>query len=413
MNLSEKRYDAEANVEGRFPEGDTSRLQSGKGSISVRGIHYETEQPVQVDIENGMIRKISGLKSEGRFSGLHYIAPGLIDNQVNGYAGIDFSDPALTTEGLVYAAQALWETGVTTFFPTLITNSHENLLKIFTTLAISIQHQNLNGSVPGFHLEGPYISSEDGYRGIHPAAHIRKPSWTEFSEYLRASDGKILQVTLAPEYEEAGLFIKKCVEKGIRVAIGHTSAGAEEIRRAADLGAHLSVHLGNGCANYIHRHHNPIWPQLADDRIIPSIIADGHHLLPEEIMVFYRVKGPDHMILTSDVTFLAGMPPGRYQFAGSEVELTADGALINVQQNCLAGASFPLMAGVGHFMEVTGCSPAIAIHMASRNVAGIYGLNDRGSLTPGKRADFILFEKLKTGLAVQETWVAGERRYVR
>ena len=184
---------------------------------------------------------------------------------------------------------------MTTFFPTLITNSHENLLKIFSTLALSIQNHNLNGCIPGFHLEGPYIPAEDGYRGTHPAVYIRKPSWIEFSEYLRASGGKILQVTLAPEYEEAGPFIKKCVEKGIRVAIGHTRAGTEEIRRAADRGAHLSVHLGNGCANYIHRHQNPIWPQLADDRIVPSLIADGHHLLPEEIMVFYRVKGPERM----------------------------------------------------------------------------------------------------------------------
>ncbi len=113
------------------------------------------------------------------------------------------------------------------------------------------------------------------------------------------------------------------------VAIGHTNASADQISQAVDNGARLSTHLGNGCANLIHRHMNPLWPQMANDHLTPSIIADGHHLLPEEVQVFYKIKGPHNIILTSDVTHLIGMTPGKYMFLGSEIVYTDDGLIKN------------------------------------------------------------------------------------
>ena len=162
----------------------------------------------------------------------------------------------------------------------MITNSHDNLVRNLRILDIACRaDEPLSESVPGFHLEGPYLSPEEGYRGCHPVQNIRKAFMeTNSSVYQKASGGRIIQVTVAPEAEGALEFISQCTREGIIVAIGHTNASAEQISRAVDNGAILSTHLGNGCANLIDRHNNPIWPQLANDRLTSSIIADGHHL---------------------------------------------------------------------------------------------------------------------------------------
>jgi N-acetylglucosamine-6-phosphate deacetylase len=380
-----------------------------KTQFVVSGIHYATGKPVSLEIRDGRIINITGPERlQGNEMNL-IIAPGLIDNQINGFANIDFSGKNLSAAGVIYAAEAIWKEGVTTFLPTLITGSHETLIENFSVLNEAlIADRRVAGSVPGFHLEGPFISPDEGYRGCHPVKHIRKPSWDEFTIYRKAAGGRIIQVTLAPELEGAMEFIRLCKKNGIIVAMGHTNSTSDDIKKAVDAGVTLSTHLGNGCANFIHRHNNPIWPQLANENLTATIIADGLHLLPEELIVFLKVKGRDKLILTSDVIFLAGMPPGIYTFLESEVELTSDGMLRNTALNCLAGASFPLRTGVSNMMKFTGCSLGDAVNMASRNVAGLYGLNDRGSLSIGKRADIILFESDASQLKIRKTYLEGE-----
>ncbi|MCX6255158.1 MAG: N-acetylglucosamine-6-phosphate deacetylase [Bacteroidia bacterium] len=376
--------------------------------FTIEAIHYETGNPVIIEIINGIIvniREIAGLQNENNNL---FVAPGLIDNQINGYANIDFSGSKLSAGDIIDAAKAIWRDGVTSFLPTLITNSYNNLIRNFSILDEALIKDNmLRESIPGFHLEGPYISPEDGYRGCHPVKYIRKPSWDEFTGFQKAAGGRIIQVTIAPELEGVMDFIKLCTRDGIVVAMGHTNASAEQIRDAVENGVKISTHLGNGCANFIHRHINPIWPQLANDQLTPSIIADGLHLLPEEIRVFYKVKGPDNIILTSDIIYLGGMAPGKYSFLENEVILTEEGMLLNTELNCLAGASFPLKKGVENIMNFTGCSLTKAINMASVNVARIYDLDDRGTLAPGKRADIILFERNGNQLQIKKTWLNG------
>jgi N-acetylglucosamine-6-phosphate deacetylase len=157
----------------------------------------------------------------------------------------------------------------------------------------------------------------------------------------------------------------------------------------------------------IHRHRNPLWSQLADDRLKPSVIADGLHLLPEELKVILKVKGVQNMILVSDVIYLSGMPPGNYRFLGTDVTLTGDGMLLDVKENCLAGASFPLKYGVENMVRLSGCSLPEAINMASVNVANFLNLNDRGVLAEGKRADLILFTQENNKLLFKEIWLGG------
>jgi len=378
-----------------------------KESKYIEGIHYESEKPVRLEINGGLICSITEIPEPEQYS-YPYIAPGFLDNQINGYKGVDFSDPDLSADKMRLAVDAIRNDGVTGFFPTVITNSHENLLRIFRNLALTLEDDIVGNSVAGFHLEGPYISPEDGFYGCHPPAYIRKPSWKEFSKYQEAARGNIRQVTLAPEIEGAIEFIEMCARNNIVVAIGHTNASAEQIKRAADSGARLSTHLGNGCANLIDRHNNPLWPQLANNLIVPSIIADGHHLLPEEVLVFFKVKGPDNIILTSDLTHLAGLKPGRYMFFGSEVIFTDDGLIKNPLLNCLAGASFPILRGIENTMNFTGCSLGEAINLATRNVSRICKIADRGVFETGKRADLILFTKIDNNIIIKQVWVKGE-----
>jgi N-acetylglucosamine-6-phosphate deacetylase len=208
-------------------------------------------------------------------------------------------------------------------------------------------------------------------------------------------------------------FIDACRNAGITVAIGHHNASAEQIHEAAARGASISTHLGNGCANMIHRHNNPLWAQMADDRLTPTIIADGFHLNPDELAVFYKVKGPDNLLLISDITKLAGLPPGEYDWNGKKVLLTPEGKLRLPEQDVLAGASFSIRKGIGNMMKYTGCSLEEAIQMASLNQAKRFGWEDRGSIEIGKRADLVLFKIENGEVEVQETILAGQRVYER
>jgi N-acetylglucosamine-6-phosphate deacetylase len=383
-------------------------LTSGQETIT--GILYSDKRPVSITISGGRITGIKRIKKLPEGSRDLYIAPGLIDNQVNGFAGVSFTfgGGELTAEGIKKATGELWKAGVTTYLPTLTTNGFEVLKKNFTILGKIKDDPALHGSIPGFHLEGPYISPVDGYRGAHPVKYVRKPDWNEFMQLNEASGNNILQVTLAPEIEGAPEFISKCVEKGIVVALGHHNASTEMIRDAVDRGARIATHLGNGCANMINRHVNPLWPQLADDRLMISIIGDGFHLLPEEIRVFYKVKGPEKTIITSDVTGYGSLPPGKYVTEdGDSIELTREGMLRYPAQNVLYGSASPLKKGVGNVMKVTGCSLKEAIQMSSTNPARLYGLDDRGEIAIGKRADLILFQIIDNELVIKRTYVSG------
>ena len=381
---------------------------------AIEGLHYTDGKPVRVTIRDGKIESVEHIQKLSNASNDLIIAPGFFDNQVNGFAGVSFvfGKSDLTQEGILKATHELWKKGVTTYMPTLTTNSQEILVRNFAILAKAIDDDRLMGSIPGFHLEGPYINPEDGFRGAHPKRFVRLPNWDEFMEMYDAAGGHILEVTVAPEMEGAQDFIEKCTAKGIVVALGHHNGNKEQIDQAVYNGAKISTHLGNGCANMINRHRNPLWPQLANDGLTASIICDGFHLLPEEIKVFYDVKGPDKTIITSDVTSYAALKPGRYVTdTGETIELTEEGMLRYPAQNVLYGSASPITKGVGHIIEVTGCSLADAIQMSSTNQAKMFGLEDRGTLEPGKRADIILFHLNDFKVEIEKTYVKGELVY--
>lgn len=380
----------------------------------IEGLFFLDEKPVSIVFIDGRISEINRIDKLTIGNEKVFIAPGLIDNQVNGYNGVSFAfgEGELSEEALNKATRALWEKGITTYLPTLTTNSHQLLLKNFFILGKASTNDSLLGSVPGFHLEGPYISPVDGFRGAHSANYIRKPDWNEFMDYYNASGNKILTITVAPEIEGVMEFIKRCSELGIVVALGHHNGTTEIINEAVKNGARISTHLGNAMSNMINRHVNPLWPQLSNDDLMISIICDGFHLLPEQIRTFYKVKGTEKTIITSDVTMYANLKPGIYKnIDGEDLELTPEGRIQYLAQQNLAGSASTLDKSIGHIMKVTGCTLADAIKMASTNPAQLYNLNDRGVIEKGKRADLILFTIEDFRIKILKTIVNGKLVY--
>ncbi|WP_170126367.1 N-acetylglucosamine-6-phosphate deacetylase [Arenibacter echinorum] len=375
----------------------------------MEGILYSDEGWVSISTTNGKISGINRLAKENKVSKM-YVAPGLIDVQINGYMGVDFSGPDLTVEGIRKATKALWKAGVTTYFPTIITSDFNRMKTNFAILAEAQKDPEIGKSIPGFHLEGPYISPLPGFRGAHLEKYIKNPDWEEFQELQKAANNGIKLITVAPELDGAIPFIRNCVANGIIVALGHHNGSAEDIERAIDAGAKMATHLGNGCANEINRHHNPIWPQLADDRITPSLIADGFHLTKEEVRSFYKVKGPNNTILVSDALDLAGLPPGEYT-RGERTLLLTPNVVKLPKENVLAGAASPISACVGVIMDFTQCTLNDAIQMASTNPAKMFSLNEIGEIGQGKRADLILFNLKDNQVVIHKTFVSGHLVY--
>ena len=216
-------------------------------------------------------------------------------------------------------------------------------------------------------------------------------------------------MTLAPEIDGAMDFISKCKELGVVVGLAHHNGSPEQVSEAVKRGASLSVHLGNSLPNSIHRWNNPLWPQLADDSLSISIICDGFHLTPEQVKAFYKVKGAEKTIITSDMSPLGGQVPGYYLTAiGDTLELKAEGVVVYPAQNVLSGSGTTLSGMIGKVMQFTGCELSTAIKMSSTNPARLYGLSDRGEIKEGMRADLILFTFEDNRVNLQKTIVEGE-----
>lgn len=387
-----------------------SPLISAQNTISsLDGLFYLDNKPVRINIDDGKITNIERLSSETELPKM-YIAPGLIDIQINGYMGVDFTGEDLDIKGVQKVTKALWKEGVTSYLPTVITYEHDRFLTNFAVLAAAIEDEEIRWSIPGFHLEGPYLSPVQGFRGAHLEKYIRPPDWEEFLQYQKAAGNNIKMITVAPEIEGAIPFIQKLSEMGVCVSLGHHNGSAEDIREAVDAGASLSTHLGNGCANMINRHHNPIWPQLAEDRLSITIIADGYHLTEEEIKTFYKVKGVENTILVSDALDLAGLEPGEY-VRGERTVLLTPNVIKFPAENVLAGAASPIRICVGNMMRVTGCSLKETIQMASTNPAKLLNLDNVGEIKPGKLANLILFTIENGEIIIQKTIVAGKIVY--
>jgi N-acetylglucosamine-6-phosphate deacetylase len=375
---------------------------------------YDTGEPIRLTIDKGRIESVNPVWPRGDVCEWPYVAPGLFDLQINGFGGVWFSDEQLTPEQVLSVLDSHYQHGITRLCPTLITNHFDALLAGFVAVRKACEREHwADRMVAGCHLEGPYISAEDGPRGAHPLAHVRPADWEEFSRLQTASGGRIRLVTLAPEVEGAVEFIRQAVAAGIIIAIGHTAANGEQIAAAVDAGAKLSTHLGNGAHGTIRRHPNYIWEQLGERRLKASIITDGHHLPPSVVRSIVDAKGPKNVIITCDASGLAGSPPGEYNDLGGRCEGLADGPIVIAgQRQFLAGSCVETDVCVAAAVSMAGFSLAEACDMAGRQPALLLGCEDV-LLQRGSRADLMLFHWTPgdNRLNVQATLADGVNRF--
>jgi N-acetylglucosamine-6-phosphate deacetylase len=302
--------------------------------------------------------------------------PGLFDLQVNGFGGIDFNAPALTADRVGEALERMRATGVTRCLPTLITSSFERFAASARVLA-----RMTDAAIAGIHMEGPYLSPEEGARGAHPREHLAPATVDDFNRRQDAAGGRIALVTLAPEVPGALPLIEHLVASGVRAAIGHTAATTQQIGNAISAGATLATHLGNGCAQLLPRHPNAIWDLLAADAVLASLIVDGHHLPPATVKAMVRAKGPGKTMLVTDAIAAAGCAPGPYAIGGVECALGEDGRVSLPGTPYLAGSSLTLDRAIANTVCFTGLSIDEVVPMASTIPARYLGTTTAGTVT--------------------------------
>lgn len=289
------------------------------------------------------------------------------DIQVNGWGGADYSSADLTKEKIIRSADLLERAGTEKFLPTVITSSPETYRVALPLLGAAC---GKDARLPGIHLEGPFISPEDGAVGAHPKPHVRKPSIDEFRRLQDLAQGHVRLVTLAPEQPGATALIEYLVENNVIVSVGHTLAAPCHIKEACNAGAALATHVGNGIPNQLNRTANTIWSILASPLSV-MLITDGFHLPPEFIRVVYAAKGAGKIIITSDSAPVAGQPPGEYEIFGTRVRLTEDGCVRNLNAPTLAGSASNLAACAEVCKKVLGIDNRELEQMCFGNAAAL------------------------------------------
>jgi N-acetylglucosamine-6-phosphate deacetylase len=286
-----------------------------------------TKTPFELQ-HNGTLREVHATKSVRQ-----WIAPGFIDLQVNGFGGVDYDQPDLQHADLGSSIRSLYATGITRFFPTVITGSPTHMLRVLQNLAAAKRSLPEGVAIAGFHVEGPHISRDEGPVGAHPREWVRPPDLEEYHRWQDATDNQVRMVTITPEWPGASRYIERITAEGVVAAIGHTNATDREITEAVAAGATVSTHLGNGCHKVLPRHPNCIWAQLAEDRLMASFIVDGVHLPPSYVKAAMRAKGIERSLLVTDASAPAGAEPGVYTVGEQKVELTPDNRVLLAGQD--------------------------------------------------------------------------------
>ncbi|HEX3264963.1 MAG TPA: amidohydrolase family protein [Candidatus Limnocylindrales bacterium] len=367
----------------------------GGGRFVLEGRSTDDGGPIRLTVEDGVIGAIEHRPDSADGD---WISPGWIDLQVNGFEGHDPNAVDVQPDATVQMVRALWHHGVTAVCPTIITNAEEHMLAALRAVARACEMDPLVArSIPGIHVEGPHIATEDGPRGAHPLAHVRPPDLAEYRRWQEAAGGRIRIITLSPEYPGAAGYIEGIVADGVIASIGHTAASSEQIRAAVDAGARWSTHLGNGAHALLRRHPNYIWDQLAEDRLAAGLIFDGHHLPPAVMQTMIRAKGLERCVLVSDALHVAGLEPGEYALPdGASVTLHASGRLELTGTPFLAGCATGLPTCVSNAVRHAGLSVPEAVRTVTRNPAALLGLEpseSRDSLRVGARANLTVFRQ--------------------
>jgi len=330
------------------------------------------------------------------------LVPGLVDMQVNGCFGVDFvaADPA----GWAEVSARLPETGVTSFVPTFITAPVPDLVAgLRRTAALPA---DLGGArVLGVHVEGPFLSA--ARHGAHDPALLRDPTPEAVEALIEAAPGLLRMHTLAPERPGALAAIRRLVDAGVLVSVGHSDATAEQTEAAADAGARLVTHLFNAMRPLHHREPGVVGQGLTDPRLTCGLIADLHHVAAPICRLAFAAA-PGRIVLVTDAVAAAGMPPGTYDLGGQQVSVDPLG-LPRRADGTIAGSGLRLDAAIANVVAA-GVDLRSAVDAASRLPADILGRPDLGRIEAGATADLVW---LGDDLSARATWLAGRLAFGR
>ncbi|UCG56322.1 MAG: amidohydrolase family protein [Phycisphaerales bacterium] len=300
--------------------------------------------------------------------------PGLVDLQVNGYKGVDFSSLDLTEADFARACRQLLEAGTTAFLPTMITSPVETYEHNLAIMADVLARGEFQGRLLGIHLEGPFISAQEGARGAHNAEYVREPDVGLLEELIDWAENRIRLITVAADVKGADHLASCATSKGIAVSLGHQMATEQDLERLVQAGAVSLTHLGNGIPAMLSRHRNPVWAGLANDDLLAMIIADGHHLPASMLKTIIRTKGPQRCVVVSDSAPLAGFKPGSYETMGHKVVLEEDGRLHDPVTGYFVGSSATILECMNHLAPLDLASPTELIAMGFYNPLRLIGL---------------------------------------
>lgn len=330
------------------------------------------------------------------------LVPGLVDMQINGCFGVDFvaADPA----GWAEVSARLPETGVTSFVPTFITAPVPDLVAGLRRTAVL--PADLGGArVLGVHVEGPFLSA--ARHGAHDPALLRDPTPEAVDALIEAAPGLLRMHTLAPERPGALAAIRRLVDAGVLVSVGHSDATAEQTEAAADAGARLVTHLFNAMRPLHHREPGVVGQGLTDPRLTCGLIADLHHVAAPICRLAFAAA-PGRIVLVTDAVAAAGMPPGTYDLGGQQVSVDPLG-LPRRADGTIAGSGLRLDAAIANVVAA-GVDLRSAVDAASRLPADILGRPDLGRIEAGGTADLVW---LGDDLSARATWLAGRLAFGR
>lgn len=266
---------------------------------------------------------------------------GFVDLQVNGFAGVDFNDPKITSDQIHKVARYLRDTGTDRILATVITAFPERMERCLQNLVRAMDSDPVtNEIIAGFHLEGPFISAQAGYVGAHPPEAVRVADRDLTMRLMEAGAGRVRLITLAPESDPGGRVTQLLVEQGILVAAGHTDASLDELHVCIDRGLTLFTHLGNGCPMMMHRHDNIIQRALSFHRQLHyGLIADGVHLPIYMLRNIVELAGISQCFVVTDAIAAAGLGPGRYTLGYRSVEVDESRTVWSSDRSCFVGSA--------------------------------------------------------------------------
>lgn len=318
-----------------------------------------------------------------------YIMPGFIDSHIHGGAGFDASRASRNDGSIQAMSQLLASRGVTGFVPTVVSMPQDVMLKEIAALA-EVMQQPMPGAEPvGIHLEGPFINHSK--RGAQELASLREFDAGFVRELVSAGKGLIRRVTFAPELPGADKLVELLLQSNIQPSMGHSIANEQETLRAIDAGARCCTHLFNGMPPLEQRHISITAVALTDDRVTTELIIDGRHLHPRMVELACRCKPETKLVAVSDAIMASGMPDGKY-FIG-DTQIMVEKGFSHTSEGKLAGTTTLLDDGWHSLMNYANTDETYAAGSVSYNPALTLGLNDRGILRPGTRADMAIFEQ--------------------